>query len=265
MSIIEILERFPPEFRQPLAQLIDALKEEWGVKRVDIEDLKAIVRDLAQAQQRTEARIEELAQAQQRTEARIEELAQAQQRTEARIEELAQAQQRTEARIEELTQAQKELAEVQTRFAHIQQRQAEELASFRRTFDAKVGGLGARWGLQSEEAFRQGMRTILREVGFVTERFLDFDTAGEVFGYPEYIELDVVVKNGKAMVVEIKSSLDRGNAYLFERKVTFYVHKTGRQIDRKVIVTPYADRRALEVAARLGVEVCTDVHALQEA
>ncbi|MCS6924889.1 MAG: DUF3782 domain-containing protein, partial [Candidatus Binatia bacterium] len=240
MSIIEILERFPPELRQPLAQLLDALKEEWGVKRVDIEDLKAIVRDLAQAQQRTEARVEELAQAQ-------KELAEAQRRTEARVEELAQAQLRTEARVEELTQAQKELAEAQTRFAHIQQRQAEELAAFRRTFDAKVGGLGARWGLQSEEAFRQGMRAILREVGFVTERFLDFDTAGEVFGYPEYIELDVVVKNGKVIVVEIKSSLDKGNAYLFERKATFYTRKTGRQIDRKIVVTPYADRRALEV------------------
>lgn len=150
MSIIEILERFPPELRQPLAQLLDALKEEWGVKRVDIEDLKAVVRDLAQAQR-----------------------------------ELAQAQRRTEARVEELAQAQKELAEAQTRFALIQQRQAEELAAFRRTF-------------------------------------------------------------------------------LFERKAMFYARKTGRHVDRKIVVTPSADRRALEVATRLGVEVCTDVHALQE-
>ena len=86
--------------------------------------LPDLVRELAQAQVRTEARlealaarVEELAQAQARTEARVEELAQAQARTEARldalaarvdalaarVEELAQAQARTEARLEALT------------------------------------------------------------------------------------------------------------------------------------------------------------------
>jgi hypothetical protein len=222
MSYAEILERFPPEFRQPLAQLVDALKDEWGVKRTDIDDLKAVVRDLAQAQHRTETRVEELIQAQ-----------------------------------KELTQAQKELTQAQ-------RHNSEEIASFRRTFDAKIGGLGARWGLQTEEAFRQGMRAILSEVGFLTERFLDFDVDGEVFGYPEYVELDVVVKDGKVIVAEIKSSLDKGNTYLFERKAAFYARKTGRQVDRKLIIAPYADHRAVEVAARLGVEICTDIHALQE-
>jgi hypothetical protein len=36
------------------------------------------------------------------------------------------------------------------------QKQAQdELVLFRRTFTFQVGGLGARWGLQMEEAFRQ--------------------------------------------------------------------------------------------------------------
>ncbi len=69
--------------------------------------LPQIVRDLAEAQRRTEARVEELAEAQRRTEARVEELAEAQRRTEARVEELAEAQRRTEARVEELAEAQR--------------------------------------------------------------------------------------------------------------------------------------------------------------
>ena len=71
--------------------------------------LPAIVRDLAAAQERTEARLEQLAAAQQRTEARLEQLAAAQERTEAHLERLeatvqslAAAQQRTEARLAEL-------------------------------------------------------------------------------------------------------------------------------------------------------------------
>jgi len=78
------------------------------VKTGDFNELKAIVKGLAEAQNRTEVRMEELAEAQQRTEVRMGELAEAQQRTEIRMGELAEAQQRTESRMEELTVAQKE-------------------------------------------------------------------------------------------------------------------------------------------------------------
>jgi hypothetical protein len=170
-----------------------------GVRRTDFEDLRAIVRHLAEAQQRTELRVEELARAQ---------------------------------------------------------------TLFRYSFDSQIGGLGARGGMQTEEAFRQGMRAILQEVGFTTERFLAYDAAGEVFGHPEQVELDVVIKDGKVIIGDIKSSLDRANTYLFDRKVAFYSRQTGRQPDRKLIVTPFAETRAREVALRLGVEVCTDITAL---
>ena len=168
------------------------------------------------------------------------------------LEELAAAQTRTEVRLDRLTEAVAALAQAQK---HTQ----DELTLFRRTFQSQLGGLGARWGLQTEEAFRHGIRTILQDVGFTTERFLTWDKAGEVFGHPEQVELDVVVQNGKVIVVEIKSALDRANTYLFNRKVEFYTRQTGHQVDRKVVVAPYADERAKEVAMRLGIEVCADV------
>ena len=72
------------------------------VRAKDFNELKEIVRTLAEAQGRTEQRVEELAVAQQRTEQSVEELAVAQQRTEQRVEELAVAQQRTERALEQL-------------------------------------------------------------------------------------------------------------------------------------------------------------------
>jgi len=69
--------------------------------------LPQIVRELAESQKRTEARVQELAESQKRTEARVQELAEAQKRTEARVQELAEAQKRTEARVQELVEAQK--------------------------------------------------------------------------------------------------------------------------------------------------------------
>ena len=252
MAYAEVFEAFPSELRLPIARLVDALKAEFEVRRADFEDLKAAVQGLAVAQARTEARVEELAVAQTRTEARLDRLAGA-------VEELTEAQKRTEHELAGLAEAQKRTEHELAGLAEAQKRTQDEVTLFRRTFMSQIGGLGARWGLQTEEAFRHGIRTILGEVGFTAERFLTWDAAGEVFGHPEQVELDVVVQNGKVIVVEIKSSLDRANTYLFDRKVEFYTRHTGRQADRKVVVAPYADERAKEVARRLSIEVCTDV------
>jgi hypothetical protein len=67
------------------------------VTKVEFNALKEIVDNLATA-------VKELAEAQKRTEARVEELAEAQKRTEARVEELAEAQKRTEVEIKKLTE-----------------------------------------------------------------------------------------------------------------------------------------------------------------
>ena len=74
-DLIGILEQHP-EWRTELRRLV--LTEELLA-------LPKIIRDLAEAQQRTEQRVAELAVAQQRTEQRVAELAVAQQRTEQRI------------------------------------------------------------------------------------------------------------------------------------------------------------------------------------
>jgi hypothetical protein len=92
--------------------------------------LPEVVRDLADAQRRTEAKVQDLVDAQRRTEARVEELAEAQRRTEARVEELAEAQRRTEARVEELAEAQRRT-----------EARVEELAEAQRRTEAKIEGL----------------------------------------------------------------------------------------------------------------------------
>lgn len=120
----------------------------------------------------------------------------------------------------------------------VRQQTDDALTLFRRTFIFMRGGLKAQWGEQTEEAFQQDVRALLQEVGFATERFLDYDATGDIFGYPEQIALDIVIQNGKTIVVEIKSALDKGALYQFARKVEFYVQKTGRQVNRKLVVTP---------------------------
>ncbi len=282
-TLTELLESFPPELRVPMARLVDALKEELQVTRADFIELRAVVQELAEAQQRTEHRVQELAEAQQRTELQVRELAEAQQRTELQVRELAEAQQRTEQGLEDLRGVVRELAEAQQRteqgledlrgvvreLAEAQQRTEQAVreltevqTKFSRTFYAQMGALGARWGLQAEEAFREGLRAILQEVGFSTERFSVKDPTGEALGYPEQIELDILVKDGKLIVAEIKSSIDREHTAGFNKKVAFYTRKTGRQVDRKLIIAPHVEAGTQELARELGVEIYTDINEL---
>ncbi|WP_328987061.1 DUF3782 domain-containing protein [Thiorhodovibrio winogradskyi] len=63
--------------------------------------------------------------------------------------------------------------------------------------DRSIGALGARWGLQSEKAFRDALAGILEEnFGVEVINYNGYDDSGEVFGKPEQIELDVIIKNG---------------------------------------------------------------------
>lgn len=82
-----LTEAFEANQARALAEVIQITYNDL-VKADDFNELKAIVRQLAEAQNRTEQRLEELAQAQARTEQRLEELAQAQARTEQSLREL---------------------------------------------------------------------------------------------------------------------------------------------------------------------------------
>ncbi len=122
--------------------------------------------------------------------------------------------------------------------------------------DRTIGALGARWGLNTEKAFRDAIRDILMDLtGMKVERYIAYDNKGEVFGHPDQIELDVVLKNGKIYVIEIKSSVSKAEMYIFDRKVKFYEKQEGKKVDKKIVISPMIERGAHEVANKLGIKV----------
>jgi hypothetical protein len=242
MSYVQIVQRLPEEWRPIMLELVDAIRkdlyEQLSVPRKDFDTLTAVVQELAEAQKRTEQRVEELAEAQKRTEQRLD-------RLEAVVQELAEAQKRTEQRVEELTQAQ-----IQTR----------------KDLHAHLSAIGARWGMQTEESFRTAIQAILGEfAGLRVERFTAYDAEGEVFGRPDQIEIDVLVRDGQTILGGIKASMSRGDVYLLARKVAFYERRQGVKVDRTIIITPMLDPRAQPVADALGIQVYTSAYDFGEA
>jgi hypothetical protein len=130
-------------------------------------------------------------------------------------------------------------------------------------FDAmnrRISALGARWGLESEEAFREGLRGILeKELGLKVERWTAFDETGSVFGHPSQVEVDVAVSNGKVMLIEVSSHVKQADVAALVKKAELYERITGRRPDRLIVVTPFVEERAMEAALKLGVEIYTRV------
>ncbi len=127
-----------------------------------------------------------------------------------------------------------------------------------RRFNHTVQGLGARWGLQSEEAFRNGLAAILTdELGFRVERYEGYDDSGSVFGHPEQIEMDVILRNASVIAIEIKSSVSRSDLSLFQRKVAFFEQTENVAVNRKFFISPFVDPNAVGLAARMAIELYT--------
>jgi hypothetical protein len=131
----------------------------------------------------------------------------------------------------------------------------EESLALGKRIDRGIGALGARWGMRSEKTFRDALAGILEKTfGVKVLNVSEFDHEGTVFGRPDQVELDVIIKNGLLILCELKSSVDKPAMYSFERKARFYERCHHRRADRLIVISPMIDARAQEVAERLGIE-----------
>jgi DNA repair exonuclease SbcCD ATPase subunit len=274
---LEAIETLPPEIKLSLIKAFELFKEEIAetVKRSDFEELKAVVRELAEAQKRTEQRVEELAEAQKRTEERltrlegvVEELAEAQKRTEQRVEELAEAQKRTEERLTRLEGVVEELAEAQKRteqrveeLAEAQKRTEEELRTLikgQKEIRQELGGLSHTVGYRLEDESYKALPELLRqEMGLEIKGRLkrDFVEIGE----DRYIEVNIIGEgtlNGRVYLIvgEAKTQLKKRDIDEFIKRadeIKRYIPKE----QMRILVTYHASPPVLRYAKDKGIKV----------
>jgi len=146
-------------------------------------------------------------------------------------------------------------------------RHDEEIAKLREDMNKgfkllgdRISALGARWGMLTEEAFREGLRGVLEEEFRVrVERWIHRDEEGFVYGYPSSIEVDVAVHDGKVILIEISSHIRPSDVSTFKRKAVVYERHTGKKPDKLMMVTPYAEDEARDACAKHGIELYTKV------
>jgi hypothetical protein len=132
----------------------------------------------------------------------------------------------------------------------------DSIEALNRKHDSTLGALGACWGLYSEQSFRNALKGILEEsFGVQVLNVVEYDGEGQVFGRPDQIELDLVIKDGLLIICEIKSSMSKADMVIFDRKVKFYEQQHQRQAARTMVISPMVDARAQAVAKDLGIQV----------
>jgi hypothetical protein len=135
-------------------------------------------------------------------------------------------------------------------------RMLDSIEALARKHDSTIGALGARWGLHAEQSFRNALKGILeKSFGVEVRSVIEYDDQGEVFGCPDQVELDVLIKDGMLILCEIRSSMSKSDMYTFDRKVAFYEKRHERQATRRLVISPMVEEKAKEVARRLGIEV----------
>jgi len=155
-----------------------------------------------------------------------------------RIEEMNKVLMEHSKRIEELTKA-------------IQQhgRRIEELSRL-------VNVVAHRFGVLSEEGFRDAMRYVVEEIFGVAkvEKWVYNDVEGFVYEKPAVVEVDLVIKDREHILIEIKSRVSRGDVMEFYRIGELYKKVTGTK-PRLAIVGGFIDKGVEELAKDYGIEI----------
>jgi len=100
---------------------------------------------------------------------------------------------------------------------------------------------------------------LLRDAGYTVERWVHYDDKGYVYGYPSEVELDMIIKDGRTLAVEITSALRRGDLQQIRRKVELFSAVMGRRVDAVYVITPFVHDKnpdaVVAVAKSMGITV----------
>jgi len=258
-----------------LTERVDQLAEAQRKTEERLDQLAQRINELAEAQRRTEERlnklterVDQLAEAQRKTEERLDQLAQ-------RINELAEAQRRTEERLNKLTERVDQLAEAQRKteerldqLAEAQKRTEDNIAKLtdavidlRKGMDQlrrSIDSIGKRWGADYEELIRGFFKEVLDQLGIdikYLNKFTYKDNEG-IFGFKGVLyEVDIVAKNDKVYLIEVKSFADSDDVEWFRVKVDVVSKILNLKDPIKMILAVSTTKEAIDDAQAAGIKL----------
>jgi len=176
-----------------------------------------------------------------------------------RFEEMNKRFEEMDKRFEEMNErSDRRFAEMNERFNKRFEEMNEQLRGMREDFHNAISGVGSRWGIDAERAFRAGMRKILKEnFGADVEEYYIEDKEGIIKGRSVRYQVDLLVKDSVHIIVDVKSSADDFDVYKLHKLGEIYHSMTGMR-PRIILVSAYVREEAMDESLKWGdVEIIT--------
>lgn len=130
----------------------------------------------------------------------------------------------------------------------------EELIREIRGIRLEVSALSGRLGYGLERIVQGVIEEFAGEQFTRAERLVLVDTSGEVYGVPgAQVEYDLLVSNGTAYVVEVKSHLKPDDVLTFHRKANFAARQLARPL-KKFMIAASMEERTETLLRQLGID-----------
>lgn len=133
-------------------------------------------------------------------------------------------------------------------------RRFEELIHEMRSIRLEVSVLSGRLGYGLERIVQGVIEEFAGEKFTRVERLVLTDTAGEVYGVPgAQVEYDLLVSDGTAYIVEVRSHLKPDDVLTFHRKADFATRQLGRPL-RKFMIAASMEERTETLLRQLDID-----------
>jgi len=254
-AILDLLET-DAEFRTRVFQLV--VPAELRQILDEIRQFRLDFKTYSEAQdKRFEALISEMNRRFEEVDKRFEEVnrrfEEVDKRFEALISEMNRRFEEVDKRFEALiSEMNRRFEEVDKRFEEMDKR-FEAILEQIREIRVELAGLGGRLGRGFEDLVRQTLKAVVGAEVKEVKRLIMWDEKGEVYGHPENVEFDAYASNSEKFLIEVKSSANKGDVLIFNKKAEWAEKTLGKT--RKILIAAYVEDAAYRECIQLGITV----------
>ncbi|WP_168364212.1 DUF3782 domain-containing protein [Metallosphaera hakonensis] len=216
---------------------------------------------LSESQRVTDEKMREVLEAQKKNEERFAQLSESQKRTEESIKQLYQALFQIDVRLNQLIDAHKETENtvklLTLKIDALVQEQSKMKSDIER-INRTISSIGQRWGVDYETLIKNFFDDFIKGEGLNFEQANKFTYKDDngVFGRKGLkYEIDILAKNNKVYLIEVKSFCDIDDVEWFDYKSDVIAKVLGIKDGIKMILAVNTTDEAKEMAEKLGMKL----------
>ncbi|HIE23674.1 MAG TPA: DUF3782 domain-containing protein, partial [Candidatus Korarchaeota archaeon] len=149
-----------------------------------------------------------------------------------------------------------ELSRSVSRLVEVTEEHSRSIFELGARLEVTIGSMGRRWGIDLERTVLSIFREILEQRGIEpgkVEKFRFKDVEGKYLRKGTIVDVDVLVRDEKLYVIEVKSRAERDHVEMLPEKASVVEKVLGRAVDEILLVAVNIDDDALERAKELRI------------